>query len=161
MDDATIAEMVERGVYYVPTIDHNRYYRDNADRFRYTPGAGKRLTDFIERNVETTRRAIEASAMVVMGSDAIFSMFGENTRELGWFVVAGMTPAQALASATTTAAKMMGMETSFGMVAPGFHADIVAVEGNPLEDVNVVIDGVRWVMKDGAVVVDKTGRSPR
>jgi imidazolonepropionase-like amidohydrolase len=161
MDDATIAEMVERGVYYVPTIDHNRYYYDNADRFQYTPGARERLASFIERNLETTRKAVAAGAMVVMGSDAIYSMFGQNTRELGWFVKAGMTPAQALASATTTAARMMGMETSIGTVAPGFLADIVAVEGDPLSDVNVLIDQVRWVMKDGAVVVDKTRRSPR
>jgi imidazolonepropionase-like amidohydrolase len=51
------------------------------------------------------------------------------------------------------------METSLGSVAPGFLADIVAVEGDPLEDVNVVINNIRWVMKGGAVVVDKTGRS--
>jgi imidazolonepropionase-like amidohydrolase len=91
-----------------------------------------------------------------MGSDAIYTMFGENTRELGWFAKAGMTPAQALATATTTPARMLGKEKELGQVAPGFTADLVAVEGDPLKDVNVVINNVRWVMKDGAVVVDKT-----
>ena len=156
MDDETIAEMVRKKIYFVPTIDHNRYYFDNAERFRYPPGAKENLTNFIARNLETTRKAVKAGAMVVMGSDAIYDMFGQNTRELGWLVKAGMTPAQALASATTVAARMMGMEKSIGQVAPGFFADIAAVDGNPLKDVDVTINKVRWVMKDGAVVVDKT-----
>ena len=92
-----------------------------------------------------------------MGSDAVYTMFGQNTRELGWFIKAGMTPAQALASATTIPAALLGQETTLGALAPGYFADIVAVDGDPLADVNVLIDGVRWVMKGGAVVVDRTG----
>jgi imidazolonepropionase-like amidohydrolase len=91
-----------------------------------------------------------------MGSDAVFHMFGQNTRELGWFVKFGMTPAQALATATTNGAAILGMEKSLGAIAPGYFADIVAVEGNPLTDINVVLNNVRWVMKGGTVVVDKT-----
>ena len=83
-------------------------------------------------------------------------MFGENTRELRWFVQAGMTPAEALASATTTAAALLGKEKDLGAVAPGYYADLVAVEGDPLKDIGAVIDGVKWVMKGGAVVMDKT-----
>jgi len=157
MDDATIAELVRKKIYYVPTIDHNRYYYDNAAYLHYDKPASKEgLQNFIQRNLETTRKAFRAGAMIVMGSDAIYTMFGENTRELGWFAKAGMTPAQALATATTTPARMLGMEKSLGQVAPGFTADLVAVEGDPMKDVNVVINNVRWVMKDGAVVVDKT-----
>jgi imidazolonepropionase-like amidohydrolase len=55
-----------------------------------------------------------------MGSDAVFTVFGGNTRELGWFVKAGMTPAEALAAATTNAAALPGMEQSQGKVAPGY-----------------------------------------
>ena len=90
-----------------------------------------------------------------MGSDAVFTMFGQNTRELGWYVKIGMTPAQALATATTNGAALLGKENELGAVLPGYYADIVAVEGDPLADINVVIDKVRWVMKGGAVVVDK------
>ena len=90
-----------------------------------------------------------------MGSDAVFTMFGQNTRELGWYVKIGMTPAQALATATTNGAALLGKEKELGAVLPGYYADIVAVEGDPLADINVVIDKVRWVMKGGAVVVDK------
>ena len=91
MDDATIQEMVKRGTYYVPTIDHNRYYLDNGDKIGYAPGYKERLQAFIPRNLETTRRAFKAGVKIAMGSDAIYTMFGENTRELGWFVKAGMT----------------------------------------------------------------------
>jgi len=81
-----------------------------------------------------------------------------NMRELDWFVKMGMTPAQALKAATTEPAAMLGMENSLGAVAPGFYADIVAVEGDPLVDITAVSrrENVRWVMKAGRVVVDKT-----
>jgi imidazolonepropionase-like amidohydrolase len=82
-------------------------------------------------------------------------MFGQNTRELEWMVKAGMTPAQALATATTTAAELLDQKARLGRIAPGYAADIVAVEGKPLENINDVITGVRWVMKDGLVVVGK------
>ncbi|MBK9017584.1 MAG: amidohydrolase family protein [Saprospiraceae bacterium] len=66
-----------------------------------------------------------------------------------------MTPEQALQTATVNAAALLGMEAELGAVAPGFLADLVAVSGDPLKDVNAIINGVRWVMKDGKVVVDK------
>jgi imidazolonepropionase-like amidohydrolase len=158
MDDATIHEMVKRGTYYVPTIDHNRYYLDNGDKIGYAPGFKDRLQAFIPRNLETTRRAFKAGVKIAMGSDAIYTMFGENTLELGWFVKAGMTPEQALQTATGNAAALLGKEKVLGAAAPGYLADLVAVEGDPLADIQVVLNNVKWVMKNGAVVVDKTSR---
>ena len=156
MDDDTISEMVRRKTFYVPTIDHNRYYAEYRDQFGYGPEVAERLNDYVKRNLETARRAFKASVRFAMGSDAVFTMFGQNTRELGWFVKAGMTPEQALATATTNGAALLGMETSLGAVQPGFFADIIAVEGDPLSNIDVVINNVKWVMKGGAVVVDKT-----
>jgi imidazolonepropionase-like amidohydrolase len=156
MDDATIQEMVKRGTYYVSTIDHNRYYIDNGDKIGYAPGYKERLQSFIPRNLETTRRAFKAGVKIAMGSDAIYTMFGENTRELGWFVKAGMTPEQALQTATGNAAALLGKEKELGAVAPGYLGDLVAVEGDPLTDINVVLNNVKWVMTNGNVVVDKT-----
>jgi imidazolonepropionase-like amidohydrolase len=155
MDDATIHEMAKRCTFYVPTIDHNRYYIDNGDKIGYAPGYKDRLQAFIPRNLETARKAFKAGVKFAMGSDAIYTMFGENTRELGWFVKAGMTPEQALRTATTTAAELLGKDKELGAVAPGYFADLVAVEGDPLSDINVVLKDVKWVMKDGAVVVDR------
>jgi imidazolonepropionase-like amidohydrolase len=161
MDDATIHEMAKRGTFYVPTIDHNRYYIDNGDKIGYAPGYKERLQAFIPRNLETARKAHKAGVKFAMGSDAIYTMFGENTRELGWFVNAGMTPEQALRTATTNAAELLGKEKELGAVAPGYLADLVAVEGDPLADINVVLNDVKWVMKDGAVVVDRRGSPAR
>ena len=155
MDDATIAEMAKRGTFYVPTIDHNRYYLDNAAKIGYAPGFESKTRAFIERNLETARKAHKAGVKFAMGSDAIYSMFGENTRELAWFVKAGMTPEEALKTATTNAAELLGKNSELGAVGAGYFADLVAVEGDPLADVQVTINQVKWVMKGGAVVVDK------
>ncbi len=157
MDDATLREMARRGTYYVPTIDHNRYYAEHAAEFGYDSATVARLDAYRARNLETLRRAIKVGVKVAMGSDALFTMCGENARELGWFVKAGMTPAQALAAATTAGAALLGMEKEIGAVAPGYFADIVAVAGDPLADIDVVIHKVRWVMKGGKVVLDRTG----
>jgi imidazolonepropionase-like amidohydrolase len=155
MDDATIQEMVKRGTFYVPTIDHNRYYIENGDKIGYAAGYKEKLQAFIPRNLETARKAFKAGVKFAMGSDAIYTMFGQNTRELGWFVKAGMTPEQALRTATTNAAELLGKEKELGAVAPGYFADLVAVEGDPLTDVNVVLNNVKWVMKGGVVMLDK------
>jgi imidazolonepropionase-like amidohydrolase len=152
MDDATIAEMAKRGTFYVPTIDHNRYYLDNWQKIGYADGFQAKTRAFIERNLETARKAHKAGVKFAMGSDAIYTMFGENTRELAWFVKAGMTPEEALKTATTNAAELLGKKDDLGAVASGYFADLVAVDGDPLADVNVTINKVKWVMKGGAVV---------
>jgi imidazolonepropionase-like amidohydrolase len=152
MDDATIAEMAKRGTFYVPTIDHNRYYLDNWQKIGYADGFQAKTRAFIERNLETARKAHKAGVKFAMGSDAIYTMFGENTRELAWFVKAGMTPEEALRTATTNAAELLGKKGDLGAVAGGYFADLVAVDGDPLADVNVTINKVKWVMKGGAVV---------
>ena len=156
MDDATIAEMAKHGTVYVPTIDHNRYYIDNGDKIGYAAGYKEKLQAFIPRNLETARKAFKAGVKFAMGSDAIYTMFGQNTRELGWFVKAGMTPEQALRTATSNAAELLGKEKELGGVAPGYFADLIAVEGDPLADISVVLNHVRWVMKGGEAVIDKT-----
>jgi imidazolonepropionase-like amidohydrolase len=155
LDDETLADMAKRGTVWVPTIDHNRYYVDAKADYGFADDAIPPLQAYIEKNLESTRRAVKARVKVGMGSDAVYSMFGQNTRELGWFIKAGMTPAQALASATTVGAELLGMGDRLGRLAPGYLADIVAVEGNPLEKIDVLFTGVRWVMKDGVVVLDK------
>lgn len=155
LDDETLAQMVKRGTVWVPTVDHNRYYIDAKDEYGFPPGAEIALKDYIDRNVDALRRAIKAGVKVAMGSDAVYSMFGQNTRELGWFVKAGMKPTEALASATTVPAALLAMEKQLGRVGPGYLADLVAVEGDPTQNIETLFTGVRWVMKDGRVVVDK------
>jgi imidazolonepropionase-like amidohydrolase len=156
MDDATITDMARRGIFYVPTIDHNRYYADNYLKLNYPAKAVEDLNGFIRRNLETARKAFRASVRFAMGSDAVYTMFGENTRELGWFVKAGMTPEEALRAATSNGAELLGMENRLGAIRTGFLADLAAVEGDPLANIEVAIQKVRWVMKGGEVVIDRT-----
>jgi imidazolonepropionase-like amidohydrolase len=155
LDDETIADMVRRGTVWVPTIDHNRYYVDAKDEFGFAPETIPPLRAYIEKNLESTKKAFRAGVKLGMGSDAVYTMFGQNTRELAWFVKAGMTPAQALGTATTIPAALLGHAKDLGAIAPGYYADLVAVEGDPLADIDVVINKVRWVMKGGAIVVDQ------
>ena len=124
LDDETIAEMVRRGTVWVPTIDHNRYYVDAKDEFGFAPDTIPPLQAYIEKNLESTRRAFKAGVKIGMGSDAVYTMFGQNTRELGWFVKAGMTPAQALATATTIPAALLGHGRDLGAIAPGLSSPI-------------------------------------
>lgn len=158
MDDATIQEMARRKTVYVPTVEHNRYYIAHRDEFGYDDAVTKRLEDYVQRNLATLRKAIKAGVPVAMGSDAVFTGFGENARELERLVEAGMTPSDALRSATTVGASLMNMSDSIGAVAPGYFADIVAVEGDPTTDIRAVTRHVVWVMKGGRVVV--TPRTP-
>ncbi len=155
LDDATLTEWAKRGTVYVPTIDHNRFYAENAALLGYSARQVAELDSFRLYNLATARRANKAGVKFAMGSDAVYWMFGENTRELAWFVKAGMTPRQALATATTIPAAMLRMPTRLGKIAPGYFADIVAVQGDPLRDIDIVINHVVWVMKGGAVVVDR------
>jgi imidazolonepropionase-like amidohydrolase len=160
IDDATLAEMVKRGTYYVPTIDHNRYYLDAAQEYQFKPGYEEHLRAYIQRNVDTARRAHKAGVKFAMGSDAVFTMFGQNTRELTWFVKVGMTPEEALKTATVNAAELLGESQTLGSIRPGQYADLVAIEGDPLSNIQVVIDKVKGVMKGGLVVVPSRKSEP-
>jgi imidazolonepropionase-like amidohydrolase len=155
LDDATLALMARQGTIYVPTIDHNRYYADFRADYGYTDDQARGLDQYRAKNLETARRAFRAGVKLAMGSDAVHMMFGQNTRELGHFVAAGMTPVQALGAGTVNGAEVLGMADRIGRVAPGYFADIVAVEGDPRTDINAVLQGVKWVMKGGTVVVQK------
>ena len=155
VDDATLAEMQRRGTVWVPTVDHNRYYVDAQAEYGFAAGSEAALTGYIERNQASVRKAVALGVRLAMGSDAVYTMFGQNTRELGWFVKAGMTPVQALATATTTAAELLGVQDRLGRVAPGYLADLVAVDGDPTTNIEALFTGVRWVMKNGRVVVDR------
>lgn len=82
-------------------------------------------------------------------------MFGQNTRELAWFVKLGMTPEKALKTATVDAADLLGQSRDIGWATPGHFADLIAVDGDPLQDIGVAISRVQAVMKGGQVFIQK------
>ncbi len=155
IDDATLKEMATKGVVYVPTIGHNQSYWEHADWYGFAPGYAEKFADYIGRNKETLRRAIKAGVKIGMGSDAVFVNWGENARDLPTYVECGMTAEQALATTTTINATLVPTGERLGAIAPGKYADIVALDGDPMADISVVVKGVRWVMKGGQVVVDR------
>ena len=155
IDDDTFRAMVKQGTVYVPTVAHNQYYIDHRAEFGYDQAVVDGLTGFILKNEATLRRAIQFHVKVAMGSDAVFTGFGENTDELERLVKCGMTPAEALDAATRVGAELLDNGNDLGRIAPGAFADVVAVEGDPLTDIDVVVHHVKLVMKGGKIVVDK------
>ncbi len=156
LDDQTFQMMIQKNITYVPTAYHNDWYAENWKTFGWGPQDIANLHAYEAQVMDTVRRAVQAHVRIGMGSDAVFDLFGKNTYELDYLVKAGMTPAEALAAGTKNAAYALGMTDSLGAVAPGHYADIVAIEGDPLTNIDAVVHGVRWVMKDGKVVVDHT-----
>jgi imidazolonepropionase-like amidohydrolase len=153
VDDATLREMARKKIFFVPTVDHNRYYVDAREEFGFAPETMAPLRDYIARNLDTARRAHLAGVRFAMGSDAVYTMFGQNTRELEWFKKAGLSDEQCLRAATVNGAELLGLGTEIGKLQPRFFADIVAVEGEPWKDISRLVQGVKWVMKGGQVVV--------
>jgi imidazolonepropionase-like amidohydrolase len=156
IDDATLAEMVRKKTVYVPTVYHNIWYVENYKEFGWPESDNQKILAYEHASEETTRRAIKAGVRIAMGSDAVYELFGHNTEELTYLVKSGMTPEQAIAAATVNGAAALGMEKDLGSATPGHYADLVAVQGDPLTDISVVVHNVRWVMKGGEVLVDKT-----
>ena len=103
-----------------------------------------------ERRNANFRRAVEAGAKIVFGTDSSVIPHGDNAIQFSRMVEHGMTPMQAIQSATTVAAELMDWQGQTGAVAPGYHADIIAVNGNPLDDISV-LEEVFFVMKAGVI----------
>lgn len=99
---------------------------------------------------ESFRRATLAGVKMVFGSDAAIYPHGDNGKQFARMVRFGMTPMQAIQAATINSADLLKQDKSLGQIAPGFLADIVAVDGNPIADISVM-ENVSFVMKDGVV----------
>ncbi len=150
-DAAALRAMRERGTYMVPTLMAFTGIRERLGRGVYTPVVEAKIRETLDHVGVAMREAQRLGVPVAFGTDAGVFEHGRNAQEFAEMVRYGMTPAQALASATTVAARAMGMDTQIGRIAPGMSADIIAVDGNPLEDVRV-LEQVRYVMVRGRQV---------
>ncbi len=143
---ATLKLMVERGTFLVSTTA----LTDFLDVSKQAPEKRAKAARIFPRARAMLTAAIEAGVKIACGSDLPCFPHGENWRELVAMVERGMTPMQALRAATLVSAELISMEDELGQIEPGFRADIVAVPGDPTEDIQVVRD-VRFVMRDGVV----------
>jgi imidazolonepropionase-like amidohydrolase len=146
MSAATIALMKQRGTYLVPTA----YLLSAIPLDRLPPQIRAKAESVIPRARDSHRRAIRAGVKVAFGTDAAVIPHGQNAKELSTYVEYGMTPLQAIRTATLNAADLLGVNDR-GALAAGKLADVIAVPGNPLDDVKV-LEQVSWVMKGGQVV---------
>ena len=117
----------------------------------YTPVVEEKVRAVSAYAESIVERAIMYDVKMAFGTDAGVFPHGQNAREFGLMRKGGMSDKEAFASATTVAAEVLGLENEIGRIAPGFSADIIAVKGNPLDDVTVLED-VDWVMVRGRVI---------
>lgn len=156
LDDEGIELMLERGTFFVADVYNGDFIAEEGRRRGWPE-------EILRKNEETTeaqrrgfRRAVEAGVRVAFGTDAGIFPHGWNARQFGPMVRFGMTPMQAIRSATVVAAELLGWEDRVGSLEPGRLADLVAVPADPLADVTA-LERIPFVMKGGAVVKDGLG----
>lgn len=143
--------MVENDVFYIPTFSVYIYHRAQG-----TPHGRARSEELLEHHVKSLQMAMEAGVKIVTGTDAGGWVHGNNAQEISCLVGAGMSPMEAIISATGRAAKCLGLDDRIGAVETGKSANLILVDSNPLDDVTTLEEGrsVRFVMKGGETVVD-------
>ncbi|WP_105103937.1 metal-dependent hydrolase family protein [Microbulbifer pacificus] len=151
MDDETMALMLERGTWYVPTLMAGDWVTQKAAVDGFFPDMVRTKAAKIGPLIQDTfRRAHKKGVNIAFGTDTGVSRHGDNAKEFSLMVQGGMSPADAIRSATLNAAQLLKVEDELGSIAPGKWADMIGVIGNPLEDITA-LQRVRFVMKGGEV----------
>jgi imidazolonepropionase-like amidohydrolase len=149
MTDEVMKLMRERGTWYVPTLMAGAFVSEKSKQAGYYPEIVRPKAAAVGPKIsETTARAYKAGVKIAFGTDAGVFPHGQNAGEFALLVEAGMSPAEALVAATRSAAEALGMQDEIGSLAVGKRADVVAVPGDPLQDIRLM-QRVDFVMKDG------------
>lgn len=149
---ASAREMKAKGTVMVPTLLAFKGIGEKLGTGFYTPAVEDKIRQTTDHVGEACRNARRAGATVAFGTDSGVTAHGRNAEEFALLVdKCGMTPRQALASATTVAAQVIGMGNQIGRIAPGYSADIIAVTGDPLRDPRA-LEKAEWVMVQGNVI---------
>jgi len=156
MDQEVMELMIKKGTYYVPTISAGEFVVDKAKIDGYYPEIVRPKAKKIGPQLKTTfKKAYRGGVKIAFGTDSGVSYHGENAKEFSYMVEAGMSPMEAIVSATKTASELLGKEESLGTIEKGKIADIVATECNPLENIECM-EKVIFVMKNGIVYKNDT-----
>ncbi|MCI0632841.1 MAG: amidohydrolase family protein [Actinobacteria bacterium] len=160
MDDDAIALMAERGTYLVADIWMGDWTIEQGRKEGWAPSVMRKLEATTDVQRQGFAKAVEAGVRIAFGTDSGTYPHGMNARQFAYMVKFGMTPMQAIRSATVVAAELIGLRGRVGAIEPGAFADLIAVEGDPLGDVDLLTD-VPFVMKGGGVVkgARSTGRA--
>jgi imidazolonepropionase-like amidohydrolase len=145
LDDETLQLMVERGTYWCPTLSNMRREYALAN---YSESYANRI---MECHRQTLRRALKLNVKIAFGTDAGRFPHGRNAEEFVLMVDAGMEPMRAIQTATSVAAELLRAQDNIGSIKKGCLSDLIAVAGNPLEDISVLSE-VQFVMKAGSIV---------
>jgi imidazolonepropionase-like amidohydrolase len=146
LSDETMRLMKQKHIPAVPTFAVMEYFAEHAA----TPGEAERERARLEFKIKEFKREVAAGIPFVVGSDVGPFPHGTQARELAFMVQYGMTPLAVLQADLLNGAKLLGWGGELGELKPGYYADIIAVSGNPLDDISTV-ERVRFVMKGGSV----------
>jgi len=151
MDIEIMDLMIKHGTYLVPTISAGKFVADKAKIKGFYPSViVPKALAIGPKLQETFAAAYKRGVKIAFGTDAGVSRHGLNALEFGFMVEAGMPEMEAIRTATVYASDLMRVNDELGSIAVGKYADIIAVKGNPLEDIDVLND-VKWIMKNGKV----------
>lgn len=150
MDDESIATLKKNGTYIVPTLYLMDWNRENLGKRNAPDYIVKKMQLVMSQGENNLKKAFAAGLKVGLGTDAAVYPHGLNAHELGVYVRLGLTPLQAIQTATINDADLLGWSSKVGTIESGKWADIIAVDGDPLQDVTT-LEHVKFVMKGGEV----------
>jgi len=147
LDDEDMRMMHDRGTFLVPTLTT----RVGLAESKFPPLVQAKATKAVQQQDAMVKRALALGVKIALGTDAAVYPHGENALEFAFMTADGMTPAQSLIAGTASAAELLGLQDKIGALKPGMLGDVVAVPGNPLENIKLT-QSVIFVMKDGVIL---------
>ena len=151
LDEAAARAMKDNGTVLVPTLMAFKGVTERLGQGVYTPVVEAKIRDVAETARVFMGKALRWGVPIAFGTDAGVFGHGRNAGEFALMVEQGMSHRDAFAAATTHAARVLGLENEIGRIAPGYSADLIAVEANPLDDTST-LENVDWVMVRGRVI---------
>lgn len=156
LDDEAIELMLENGTYLVPTLLAPIGVLEAGENGGMPDYGIRKAREVVDIHKESISKAHKAGVKIAMGTDSAVTPHGQNLRELGLMVAAGMSPMEAIVSSTSLAAECLGWDDRLGSLEPDKLADLIVVKSDPLADIRMLemVDNIVFVMKDGAIFKD-------
>jgi imidazolonepropionase-like amidohydrolase len=154
LDDEALDLMRARGTYYIPTLMALEGGKEILVKGGYPPAVAAKMTAALESINQVVRKAISKGVRIGMGTDSSVYPHGRNTEEFHLLTALGMSPLDALRAGTSVDAELLGLQRRIGTLEPGKLADIVAMRGDPIQDIRQT-EKVFFVMKEGVIYRDE------